>query len=190
VHETTIPVVIAAAGLALTAFLMLVWRRTRGYRLAARGAKSAGSPPAQACAAPLGGESPLARYQPLFRLLAGRDAEFLRHNRHCPRVARQWERSQRRIARLYLKELAGDFHGLHREARALVAQSPEHYSQLWRVLIMQQFAFWRAVIWIEIRLLLRGTGAPGIDCEALVGAFEASLREISRGATVAQDRLA
>ena len=35
---------------------------------------------------------------------------------------------ERRIIRLYLKELAADFHRLHAKARVLVAESPEQYA--------------------------------------------------------------
>jgi len=187
VTESIILSAIVAAGLALVALGGLVNQRVHGYRRALRRTKSARI---EAPRADPGAEFPLARYEPMFRLLTGADADFLRRNRHCPKVGRQWELSQRRVVRLYLKELAADFQGLHREARALVALSPEQHSHLLPFLFKQQFAFWRAVIWIEVRLSLGGSGMPRVNPEALVRAFEALRREISLGAAVARDRLA
>ncbi len=132
----------------------------------------------------------LARYQPMFRLLAGEDADFLRHGGRCAKAAEQWQRSQRRIIRLYLKELASDFQFLHREARTLVARSPEQCAGMVPALFKIQFCFWRSLIWIEIRLSLRRFGLPGINPEGLRGAFEAMRQELSRGVELAAGRTA
>src|SRR5580658_8737993 len=91
-------------------------------------------------------ECSLERYQPMVRLLAGEDADFLRQNTHCPKAVASWERSRRRIIRLYLRELAADFHRLHAKARILVAESPEQCSRLVRLLFKQQFTFWRILV--------------------------------------------
>jgi hypothetical protein len=186
VTESIILSAIVAAGLGLVALGGLVYQRVHGYRRALRRTKSAGI---EAPRADLGTEFPLARYEPMFRLLTGADADFLQRNRHCPQVARRWELSQRRVVRLYLKELAADFQGLHREARALMALSPQQHHLL-PFLFKQQFTFWRAVIWIEIRLSFGGTSMPRVNPEALTRAFEVLRREISGGARLTQDRLA
>ncbi len=183
--ETIILSAIGAAGLGLAALAGLVYSRMHGYRRALRPTKSVGS--GLLLTSPET-DAPLARYQPMFRLLSGEDADFLQNRRHCANVARRWERSQHRVVRLYLKELAADFQSLHREARALAAHSPERSSDLMMVLFKQQFAFWRALVWIELRLALGGAGLPKINPTKLVGAFEAVRREISHAAAVAQDQ--
>ncbi len=120
------------------------------------------------------------RYQPLMRLLTAEDADFLRRNAGCPRIASHWERSRRRIGRIYLKELAADFHLLHARARVLVATGPEQYSVLVPVLFKQKFVFWRTLAAIELRLALGGWSIPQASIMQLVGAIQAMQSEISR----------
>lgn len=124
-------------------------------------------------------EAPLARYQPMFRLLDGHDADYLERHRACPQAAARWQRAQRRVVRLYLRELAADFQQLHSRARVLVSLSPEPSQPLVWVLFQQQIAFWRALLWIEVRLSL-SRGASRINPEALVAAFETVRQELSR----------
>ncbi len=173
---------IGAVGLGLASLGGLLYARVHDCRRALRRRKPAGEDltardPAWA---------PLGRYQPMFRLLSGEDGEFLAMRPQCPQTLRQWERSQRRIVRLYLKELAVDFESLHREARALVAQSPEHSRRLLPRLLRQQAAFWWALMWIEVRLSLP---IARINPQGLVAAFEGVRREVSRP-VLAQDQLA
>jgi hypothetical protein len=197
-HTTIILSAVVAAGAGLMALGGLVYTRIHGYRRALRRKKPERieAPRAEPSGEPgvefplARHQPPLARYDPMFRLLTGADADFLLRNRHCPKVGRQWERSQRRVVRLYLRELAADFQSLHREARALVALSPQQHPRLLAFLFKQQFAFWRTLVWIEVRLSLGGSGMPRVNPEALAGAFEALRREISAGAALAQDRLA
>lgn len=181
----TIISAILAAGCGIAAFGVLIWVRMSGYRRGWRRMAADG---------PSGPDKPtaledgflLARYQPMFRLLAGGDAEFLSHETRCPKIAQRWERSHRRVVRLYLKELATDFHVLHREARALVARSPEQYAGMVPLLFKLQISFWRALIWIEIRLSLRLAGIPRINPEALVEVFESMRRELSHSLALAK----
>jgi hypothetical protein len=179
--ETIILSAIGAAGMGLAALGILAWVRGNRRRNS-RHFDSAGSAP------PLSGpeqEVPLARYQPMFRLLEGADTEFLRRRQSDPQITRVWARSQRKVVRLYLKELAEDFGKLHREARIQVAQSAEAPPQAMLRLFRQQLAFRRALLWIEMRLWLGGAGVPRINPEALVVACEALQREISRGTRIA-----
>jgi hypothetical protein len=125
-------------------------------------------------------EFSLERYQPMARLLTGADAEFLSRSTACPKTADRWERSRRRIIRLYLKELAADFRQLHAKARVLVAESPESYGALVPLLFRQQFAFWRTLTIIELRLALGGWNVPQTRVKQLIGVIEAIEREISR----------
>ena len=73
-------------------------------------------------------------------------------------IVARWDRTQRRVVRVYLRETARDFRRLHAEARALVAESPEQYSDLVGVLMRQQVTFLRAMAGIEIRLALSAAG--------------------------------
>jgi hypothetical protein len=127
-------------------------------------------------------EGSLDRYRPMARLLSGEDAGFLRQQTSCPKVAARWERSRRRIIRLYLKELAADFNGLHAKARSLVAESPEQCAGLVPVLFRLQFTFWRALLLIELQLALGRLNAVKINPEGLVQTMEAMRREISHAA--------
>ncbi len=158
-------IVIVGAGLA--ALGVLAWARLGEYRRARRSNR-----PDQECS--------LERYRPLARLLAREDADFLRQNSICPKVAARWERSQGRIIRFYLKELAADFHRLHANARALVAESPEQYAGLVPLLFRQQATFWRTLAMIELRLILGGLKGRKIHAEELVRVIEVMQREISR----------
>jgi hypothetical protein len=169
--DTVIPLVIFLAGLGLSALGLAVFKRVRAYRRVPGWASSQPGAPAI--------DFSLTRYQPLFRLLSAADADFLANSRPCPAVARNWERSQRRVVRLYLKELATDFQALHRSLRVMVAHSPEH-AHLLPVLFRQQVAFWRALVWIELRLTFGWRGAAHVNPEALAQAVEALCQELSR----------
>lgn len=149
----------------------LAWLRLREYRRAGRRIR-----PEEDCSV----EHLLERYQPMARLLGGEDLDFLRRNTSCPKIAARWERSQRRIVRIYLKELATDFHRLHAKARILVAESPEQCAPLVPVLFKQQIAFWRALGMIELRLALGGLNLTHTSVQELVRALEALQMEISR----------
>jgi hypothetical protein len=165
--ESLIPSVIAIVGAGLAALGVRAWFQLSAYRRARRKIR-----PDQECL--------LERYQPMARLLAGGDADFLRHNASCPKVATRWDRSRRRVARLYLRELAADFHRLHAKARALVAESPEQYAALVPLLLRQQFVFRRTLVMIEVRLALGGLSVTQTSVEKLLGSIEAMQREISR----------
>jgi len=159
--------VVATVGAGLVALGVVAWFRLDEYGRARRRSR-----PDE--------EWSLERYQPLARLLSGEDAESLRQSTRCPQVAARWERSRRRIARLYLRELAVDFHRLHSKARALVAQSPEQYSVLLPILFNQQLAFRWALVMIELRLALGGLNVTAASVEKLIGAIETMHREMSR----------
>jgi hypothetical protein len=133
----------------------VVWARLAGY----------GRAPLQDAEA--SGSFTLARYEPLVRLLADDDTEFLRRQRNCPQLTARWKRARVRIVRLYLSDLAADFRRLHAEARALVAEAPEQYSQLVGVLMRQQVTFWRVMADAELRLTLSWLGLEHIHLERI-----------------------
>jgi hypothetical protein len=162
-----------AVGSAAVTLGILLWVRLSGYRRVTRHAE-----------APTDGFTP-ARYEPMTRLLDGADLDFLRKEAACGSdLAARWERSRRRIFRMYLRDLAEDFRRVHAEARALVAESPERYSALVGVLMRQQLTFWRALAAVELRLALNGLGAGPADVRGLVEAIEAIRAEMVRIAAV------
>src|SRR5579863_6766348 len=56
----------------------------------------------------------LDRYQPMARLLADEDLEFLKtHPGYRAKTGARWKRERRRLFRLYLRELKSDFRRLH-----------------------------------------------------------------------------
>ena len=123
-------------------------------------------------------------YEPMARLLAREDLEFLRDTVGA-RTAARWARSRRRIFRLYLRDLASDFGSLHAEARALVAESPEQYAHLVAVLMRQQITFLRAMAEIEIRLALSPVGLARVDPRKLIQAIEAMRHELELSVNLA-----
>jgi hypothetical protein len=158
-----------AVGLAAATLGILLWIRMSEYRRA-----------------PWHGEAPaegfsLARYEPMTRLLDAADLDFLRKEAaSSPELAARWERSRRRIFRMYLRDLAADFRRVHEEARALVAESPEKYSALVGVLMRQQLTFWRAMASVELRLALSGVGLGPANVRGLTDAIEAIRVEMVR----------
>jgi|SRR5579871_740917 len=120
------------------------------------------------------------RYEPLTRLLADRDTAFLRHQSSCPEIAARWNRSRRRIIRMYLKDLAADFRRLHADARAVVAESPEQNAELVNILMRQQLVFWRQMFAVELWLTASWLGIGRLSADRLVEAMAAMQAELSR----------
>lgn len=170
--ESLVVFAIAVVGAGLVTLGAFAWHRLRAYRLGSRHDR------------PDEEWSP-GRYQPLERLLAREDLDFLRQNTECPKVAARWERSRRKIVRLYVKELAVDFQRLHRRARVMVAESPEQYAPLLPVLLKQQILFWRTLVTIELRLSFGGLHVTPASVRSLIEAIEAMQQELSRVGAVA-----
>ncbi len=126
----------------------------------------------------------LARYEPMARLLSEEDLVFLKAQPgFTPEIEKKFTRERRRIFRLYLQELAGDFHRLHARARFIVANMPSEHFPLVSMLIRQQVRFWCEMAAIEMRL---SAGFPGmgsraaLDARGLVEAIGRMQAEISR----------
>ena len=114
------------------------------------------------------------------RLLSEQDLEFLRSQEQCSSATvKRWQRTQRRIFRMYLKDLAGDFQRLHTYARALAAESPERHSGLIELLVQQQYVFWKTLAAVELRLALNTIGVASVDAGRLLAVFEGMGKEIS-----------
>lgn len=123
----------------------------------------------------------LARYRPMARLLAEDDFVFLAAQPgYRPEVGAKLRRERRHIFRLYLRELACDFHRIHAGARAMVAQSDEQHAELVGLLVRQQVTFWRSIALIELRLLAQGAGLGKVEVWGLVEAVDTMRRELAR----------
>jgi hypothetical protein len=124
-------------------------------------------------------EFSLVRYEPMLRLLGDEDFEFLASQPgYRPEIGKKLRRNRRHILRLYLRELAADFHRIHALARKIVAESPAENSNLVSVLMRQQIAFWRAMAILEFRLLTPGLGQ--VDVRGLVEAIESMRLDVRR----------
>ena len=122
-----------------------------------------------------------ARYEPMMRLISEEDLLFLKSQPGFrPEIGRKFCRERRRIFRMYLQELTGDFHRLHAHARAIVASLPADHSPLVGMLIRQQVRFRYEMTAIEIRLSLNLMGTGSIRARALVEALAAMHAEIGR----------
>jgi hypothetical protein len=108
------------------------------------------------------------RYEPLGRLMGTDDLEFLRsQSGFRPDMEKRFNRDRRRLCRLYLQQLSGEFKRLHAHARAMVASLPAEDSHLVGVLLRQQLRFRYELTMVQLRLSL-GMGA--IDARGLINA--------------------
>jgi hypothetical protein len=123
----------------------------------------------------------MARYEPMAQLLNGEDLQFLKAQPGFrPELGKKFSQERRRIFRLYLQELAQDFHRLHAHARVVVASLPADQSPLVGLLMRQQLRFWFEMMAIETRLSLGMAEACSIHARQLVEAIAAMHAEISR----------
>ena len=143
------------------------------------------------CSAPDHAEFSFARYEPMARLMSDEDLQFLKAQPGFrPEMGRKFSRERRRIFRLYLQELAADFHRMHAHARVVVASLPADHAPLVGMLIRQQLRFWYEISAVEMRLSLDRLGAGsihvrGLHARGLVDALVAMQAEIGRVAVAA-----
>lgn len=123
------------------------------------------------------------RYEPMARLMNGEDLLFLKSQPGFrPELGKKFCQERRRIFRLYLQELAADFHRLHAHARLMVASMPADHSPLVGMLIRQQARFWYEMAAIELRLSLHWMEAGSIHARSLIDAVASMHLEINRAA--------
>jgi hypothetical protein len=119
------------------------------------------------------------RYEPMARLLSAEDLRFLEAQPgFTPEIGKKFSAERRRIFRLYLQELARDFHHLHAHAAAVVASLPAENSALVGMLLRQRVRFWYELAAVEMRLSLSWTDS--LDVRGLVNAVGSMHAEISR----------
>jgi hypothetical protein len=130
-------------------------------------------------------EFSLSRYQPMAQLMSGDDLQFLSGQPGVTRVQHQrFKRNRRRVFRLYLRELAADFQLLHRQAREIVAESPQANAASVGSILRLQVDFWRFLALIELQLVLDQMGVGTVDSRRLletVNALHASVSRASAG---------
>jgi len=120
------------------------------------------------------------------RLMSDEDLRFLKAQPGFrPEMGRKFSRDRRRVFRLYLQELARDFHRLHAHARVVVASLPAEDAPLVGMLIRQQLRFWYEIGAIELRLSLDLVGTRSLDARGLVDALASMHSDIGRLALVA-----
>ncbi len=126
------------------------------------------------------GEFSLDRFEPMARLLSDEDFQFLKAQPGFkPEIGKKFLRERRRIFRLYLRELAAEFHRLHAYARSIVATLPSENSALVGMLLRQQVRFWYEISALELRISLGSLGAS-VNARGLVNAISQMQTEISQ----------
>jgi hypothetical protein len=102
-----------------------------------------------------------------------------------PELGKKFTQERRRIFRLYLQELARDFHRMHARARVMVASLPADHSPLVGMLIRQQVRFWYEMTAIELRLSLNWVGSASLNARGLIDALATMHTEINRATMAA-----
>jgi hypothetical protein len=126
-------------------------------------------------------EFSIARYEPMGRLMCDEDLEFLKAQPgYTAEIGKEFSRERRRIFRLYLRDLAGEFRRLHAHARAVVASLSAEHSPLVGLLLRQQARFWYEMAAVELRLSLSWAGKGSLDARGLIEALATMQAEISR----------
>jgi len=151
---------VTVAGVIVSLSALLLWLRLRLYR-------------ADAGVLEDDAQFDLEVYEPMSRLLAEEEFRFLEAQPGArPEISAKLRAARRDVFRLYLRDLAHDFHRLHAAARALVTESPAEHSDLVGLLIRQQVTFWALLMGVEMRLALAPLGFIKVDARALLGSFE------------------
>jgi hypothetical protein len=123
----------------------------------------------------------LESYEPMARLLSEEDFVFLAAQPgYRPEMGAKLRRDRMRIFRLYLRELAQDFRRLHREARAMVAESQAEYADMVGLLLRQQFTFWLTMTAVELRLVAWPVKHSTVDVRGLLQSMEAMRLDLAR----------
>jgi hypothetical protein len=126
-------------------------------------------------------EFSIARYEPMGRLMCEEDLQFLKAQPgYTAEIGREFSRERRRIFRLYLRELARDFHRLHTHARVVVASLAAEHSPLVGMLLRQQIRFSYEMAAVEMKLSLSWAGIGAIDARGLINALATMQDEIMR----------
>ncbi|MGH9558519.1 MAG: hypothetical protein ACRD30_04705 [Bryobacteraceae bacterium] len=117
------------------------------------------------------------RYRVMARLLDEDDFDFLQaHPGYRKEIGAKLRSGRRQIFRMYLRDLSADFRRLHSEARAMLANCPDHRGELVEMLIVQQLTFWRAMAQMQLRL----AGIGRADVMKLIEAMARMQSDLAR----------
>ncbi len=123
-------------------------------------------------------------YAPMQNLLSGADEEDLADHGATPQEIAAFRADRRDLLRLYLRELAGDFHGLHAQARELIAVAPEEHADLVGLMLQQQVRFWLCLLQIEFDLTAEHIGLHHADPARILGVVGQLGREVARATAI------
>ena len=127
----------------------------------------------------------LVRYAPMARLLDPADVAFLAAQPGMDaKAVEKFKLERRRVFRLYLRELVADFGLLHRQARELVAVSPDKNADLVENLVRLQVRFWGAVASVELQLALQHLGIGQVDAGRLLDAVDSLHSAVVRATSI------
>jgi hypothetical protein len=131
------------------------------------------------------GEPIADHYRPLERLLQKTDWEYLasQPGMTAARI-RQLRTQRRKLFRQYLGNLVSDFGALCFLVKALMIQSSVDRPDLARSLRQAKTSFYRAVVQIQLRLLIHAVGFPTVTIE--VGDLTRALEALSAQARMLQ----
>ena len=123
-------------------------------------------------------------YAPMQNLLSGADEKDLVNSGASPREIAAFRAERRDLLRLYLRELAGDFHALHKEARQLVAVAPEEHADLVGLMLKQTVSFWSCMLRIEFDLTAEHIGLHRADPTRILGVVGQLGQAVARATAV------
>jgi hypothetical protein len=121
-------------------------------------------------------------------LLSDEDFDFLASlPGYKPEIGKKLRRHHERILRLYLRELAREFHSVHAEAREIVATAGAEHAPTVGLLLRQQVVFWQSMARIELSFAVpslsasRGNKARAAALNGLVEAILALRAAVEQG---------
>jgi hypothetical protein len=119
------------------------------------------------------------RYRAMLRLLDDAELQFLREQPgYSPQIEKRFRKKRCEVARVYLREMRGDFKRICAVLKIFIVQSQQDRPDLASALMQSQWAFARGVLAYEFRLVLFRYGLPGLDVPEIFGIFEGMRLEL------------
>jgi len=112
------------------------------------------------------------RYQPIKRMLAATDYDYLRSRGVPPRAVRRLRAERRQICGIYLNNVVRDFNRLHWAAQTILVASEEDQPELAVRLVRTRAEFQRNVFVARLRLWLDVLGLGGTDAGRVLDGLE------------------
>ncbi len=121
-------------------------------------------------------------YKPIQRLLDPTDFNYLRRKGISEDRIKKLRVERRKIYRLCLRSLAGDFNQVHQALSLLMVHSNADRPDLAAELARQRFVFYRNLLLVEFRLTLNAFGVesmPTVDLFAPLAFLQAQLQQLT-----------